>query len=172
MAKNTFTDRDKGFKKLFAKFEAEKGKAAVFVGFLRSSGVYQPKPKSSAPKNPPKPITIAQIAAIHEFGSKDGTIPERSFMRSAIDANKKQIEKLLKKLLLAVLEGKQTRKVALGLVGEFVSSKMKKRITDGLKPALKAATVKRKKGKSTPLIDTGQLINSIDWEVQEGVKKK
>ncbi len=39
------------------------------------------------------------------------------------------------------------------------------KIQRGIDPALKDATI-AKKGSSTPLIETGQLINSIDFEVK------
>lgn len=167
-AKNTFTDKDTGFKKLYTKFETPKGEGAVFVGFLRSSGEYKPQ---AGAKNQ-KPITMAQLGAIHEYGSKDGKIPERSFMRTTIDANKKQIETLIKKLLNAVIDGKMTQEIALNVLGQFLADKMKNTITTQAFPNVKRsdAYAKRQaaKGKTKTLIDTGQLVNAIDKEVKMG----
>ncbi|WP_406660883.1 hypothetical protein V7O66_13750 [Methanolobus sp. ZRKC3] len=39
----------------------------------------------------------APIAKHHEFGAPRANIPERSFMRSAFNENKKQIKKIMKK---------------------------------------------------------------------------
>lgn len=155
MAKNTFYDKDLGYADLVTRMDSPGG--SVFVGFLRSSGEYKQKQGKDA-------MTVAQVAAIHEFGSKDGTIPERSFMRSALSQGKNKIEKLAAKLTGQVTDGAMDEQEALGVLGEFVKGLMKTKITDGLSPPLKAATIKRK-GSSTPLIDTAQLINSIDWSV-------
>jgi len=58
--------------------------------------------------------------------------------------------------------------------GVFLEGKMTEKITAGLKPALKKETIARK-GSSTPLIDTGELLSQIDHrmtgkdEVEVGV---
>jgi hypothetical protein len=156
--KGSFYDRDMGYAKLMTAFQANKGERAVFVGFLRSSGVH----KGSN-------MTVASIGAIHEFGSSDGKIPERSFMRSAVQANRKKLEEMIGKLSLAVIEGAKDSKTALGILGEYVKGLMQKKIRAGVPPPLSAGTVARK-GSSVPLIDTGQLINSIEWQIVEGKK--
>lgn len=58
--------------------------------------------------------------------------------------------------------------------GVFLEGKMTEKITSGLRPALKKETIARK-GSSTPLIDTGELLGQIDHrmsgkdEVEVGV---
>lgn len=166
MAKSTFFDKDEGWNKLVTSFEAAPGETAGFVGFLKSSGDYVPKAKrGKVAKN--DPITIAQIAAIHEFGSSDGRVPERSFMRSAVENNKDAIIKLLGKLNKKIIHGEMTTAKAIGIVCEYVVGLMKKRITDGVPPPNKPATVNRKKS-NLPLVDTSQMIDSIDWEIKTG----
>lgn len=160
-----FYDKDSGYQALMTTFQG-KGEEAVFVGFLRSSGVYQPKQGGAG-----KPMTMAQLGAIHEFGAPNAGIPERSFMRSAVEANKHKLEKLVERLAGQVIDGKLARRNALGILGEYVKNLFKAMIRKGLKPPLKPATVRRK-GSSKPLIDTGQLINSIDWEVVENKKER
>lgn len=49
-------------------------------------------------------------------------------------------------------------------VGVFLESKMVEKITSGLRPALNPRTVARK-GSSTPLIDSGELLGQIDHNV-------
>lgn len=155
-----FTDRDQGWKGLYTEFTTSKGGDEVFIGFLRSSGLYQRRSggKSAAP------MTMAQLGAIHEFGAPKAHIPERSFMRSAVDQNADKIARLSSQLLVKVLDGSMPRKQALGIIGAFVQGLMRRVITGGLSPPLSARRVAEKKS-SKPLIDTGQLINSIDWEL-------
>jgi len=158
-------DKDMGFADLFTKFESGK-ESAVFVGYLRSSGVYKPKVKGGKAKA----LTVAQLGAIHEFGSSDGKHPPmRSFMRATESKNRAKIVALCSKLLNLVIDGHKGEKAALGTLGEYVKNLMKTTIQKGVPPALKASTIARK-GSSKPLIDTGQLINSIDWQVV-GAKK-
>ena len=92
------------------------------------------------------------------------TIPERSFMRSTIQAKKKDIISLQKKLLKQIVNGTMKVETGLGLVGEFMADAIKQKIVSLRTPANSAATI-RKKGSSNPLIDTGQLKNSITYEV-------
>jgi phage gpG-like protein len=49
-------------------------------------------------------------------------------------------------------------------VGVFLEAKMVEKISSGLQPALKPKTIARK-GSSTPLIDTGELLGQIDHKV-------
>ena len=55
---------------------------------------------------------------------------------------------------------------ALGLVGSFVASLISKKIVDIKSPPNSPKTIEDKKS-SNPLIDTGQLKNSITWEVNK-----
>lgn len=117
-------------------------------------------------------ITGAVLAGVHEFGRQDGSIPERSFIRSTVDSNKKQYETLLGRMLRLTLEGKLTAQRALGLMGQRVQSDIQRSIEDGLKPDLAESTKrKRRQGDGTgvfkPLLDTGQLKQSITYEVRE-----
>lgn len=160
------TDKDMGWNKVFTSFEVAEGDSAVFVGYLRSSGEYKKKKE----RLPGEEVTLAQLAAIHEFGTKPSTvpvIPERSFMRSAIDSNHSQLEQMISKLAGKVADGNITKVKALGIIGQFVKQLMKNKIIGGLAPPLQPETIARK-GSSKPLIDTGQLINAIDFEIMEG----
>lgn len=152
MAKN-FQDKDYGYEELSKRFKNGSGHQ-VKVGILRDSG-----------KHDGSDLTVAHIAAIHEFGAPNANIPERSFMRATMDEKSSEIAALAKKLMRGVVEGKSSETTALGLLGAFIQSLFRAKINSGLKPPLKPATISRK-GSSKPLIDTGQLINSIDFEVE------
>jgi len=113
-----------------------------------------------------KPTTAA-IGMIHEFGSADGTIPERSFIRSTFDKNVNKYERELKKRLTSsIRKTKMADDAALFQVGEIaradvINSIVKREIKQDLKPE----TIARK-GSSTALIDTGNLIGSIESKVR------
>jgi hypothetical protein len=122
----------------------------------------------------------ADIAVIHEYGAPAAGIPERSFIRSTfangqvIEAQKKLVASLMGKITTNKMEVGQ----ALGLLGAFGADRIKRTIDEGegVPPPLKPATIARK-GSSRPLVDTGQMRNSITWEVvgayggQDGPKK-
>ena len=73
---------------------------------------------------------------------------------------------MLRKAAEEVVTGKvQSFDVALGRIGLKIRDEIKERIRSGIEPGLAEAT-KDRKGSSTPLIDTGQLISSITWELR------
>lgn len=167
MARNSFYDKDKGWNRLMTRLESASGESGVFVGFLRSSGQY--KPKGARAKGEPS-LTVAQVAAINEFGSSDGRVPERSFMRSAIDANADKITRLAKKLTGKVVDGTVSKKSALGILGQSVADSIRARIQKGVPPPNAPSTVARKKSSHT-LIDTGQMVGAVEYEVYDGKRK-
>jgi phage gpG-like protein len=116
-----------------------------------------------------KPVTdrfsMLDLATVHEFGSKDGRIPERSFMRSTCDAKRHEHAKLMTQLQNKYIDGKLTMSQALTQLGEVVSKDVVQAINRGIDPKLKPATIKRKKS-SKPLIDSGRLKGEITHEVR------
>ena len=157
MAKN-FTDTDKGWKQLMTAFKVNAGQTAVFVGFLRSSGWHKQKPGDKGP-----PLTVAQIAAANEYGR--GDVPERSFMRSAMDEHGGELKKFIKKLTTKILDGKMSKTQALGLVGERVKTWFQSKIDENIPPPNAASTIARK-GSDHTLVDTGQMRGSVEWEIR------
>lgn len=107
-------------------------------------------------------ITVAGIGYAHEYGT--ATLPERSFMRSTIKEKKKDIIALQKKLLKQIINGKMKVETGLGLLGEFMADTIRQKIVSISSPPNTQATIDAK-GSSNPLIDTGQLKNSITYEV-------
>lgn len=114
-------------------------------------------------------MTMVELAAIHEFGSPAANIPERSFIRATIHAQGDEIKTFLRKAAKAVVRGDVKVERVLNVLGTKLAADMKKLITtgDGIPPPLKDATV-RAKGSSRPLVDTGQLKNSITHVVVTG----
>jgi hypothetical protein len=70
------------------------------------------------------------------------------------------------KLQQKYIDSKLSLKQALTQLGEVVAKDMVQTINRGIEPKLKKATIKRKKGSSKPLIDTGHLKGSITHEVR------
>ena len=117
-----------------------------------------------AGKHPSGDITVAGIGFAHEFGT--AIIPERSFIRSTTQGRKKDIISLQKKLLKKISNGSMEVKTGLGLVGEFMSAAIKEKIVAINSPPNSPSTIAKKES-SNPLIDTGQLKNSITYEVNK-----
>lgn len=110
--------------------------------------------------NDPEGTSLALIAASNEFGTQDGHIPERPWMRGWFDANKTRIEKVAANLVKKVIDRKITGQKAIKLLGEWATGQMKKSITALRTPPNAASTI-RKKGSSNPLIDTGYMRSSV-----------
>lgn len=130
------------------------GERLVRVGF--------PQGKSEADGTP-----VAMIAAVHEFGSPERGIPERSFLRSGMRENGEKYVRLNKVNLVRILRGQLTVEQALGQLGEMAKGDVQQKIRSGDFAPLKPATVNRK-GSSKPLVDTGQMVQSVTYELGEG----
>ena len=113
-------------------------------------------------------FSMVNLAIVHEFGSKDGRIPQRSFIRATCDAKREAHIKLACHMQEKIVAGKLSIKQALTKLGEVVSKDMIETINQGIKPSLKPATIKRKRS-SKPLIDMGQLKGSITHEVRGAI---
>jgi hypothetical protein len=109
-------------------------------------------------------LTNAQVGFWHEFGTAD--VPQRSFLRDTADRNSLAYRRFLRKAMERAAKGKFLASQAFKLVGFKVASDVKERIRAHIPPPNAPSTIK-KKGSSTPLIDTGSLLNSIDFEVAE-----
>ncbi len=113
-------------------------------------------------------ITMVELAAIHEFGSPDNNIPARSFIRATflvrrVNALATMQTKLAEKIVLGGMPARR----ALGILGAWAASEVKKTFTEiDIPPPLRQATIDAK-GSSKPLIDTGRLLGAVTWEVVE-----
>lgn len=143
-------DRDKGFKKLLRRLVPRAPSVTV--------GVY------GDGKKYPDGTSLLEVATIHEFGAPAANIPKRSFLIDTANKNERKISRNLALSAERVASGKATHHQALALFGVWFEGVVKARIAAGISPANKPLTIKRK-GSSKPLIDTGQLRNSITHEV-------
>lgn len=130
----------------------------------------------------------AWLAGIHEYGCKikvtdkmraylhrQGlhlkktteyiTIPERAFLRNGYDLNRGKVVDDAEKALPAALDGSMDADSFLEMVGMILSSCIKDYATSLDSPPNHPFTSNRK-GSSSPLVDTGDMIDSITYEVE------
>lgn len=129
------------------------GERAVKVGF--------PQGKTEDDGTP-----VALVAATHEFGSPERNIPERSFLRTGLRENGPKYVRFNKLNLVKILRGQMTAEQALGQLGEMAKGDVQQKIRSGDFAPIQAATAARK-GSSKPLIDTGQMVQSVSYELGE-----
>jgi hypothetical protein len=138
------------------------GRTNVLVGVLRGTGVH---PKAEGDQ------TIAEIAWWDEFGTK--LIPERSFLRSTLREHKYYREDMKKALRAAILDFRHKSGLLwLKKVGAIAARDIRRRITTGpFKPnaprTIRAkSTNEARDNKQKPLIDTGTLRKSIQFQIE------
>lgn len=130
----------------------------------------------------------AWLAGIHEYGCKikvtdkmraylhsqglhlkDSTeyitIPERAFLRNGYDLNRGKVADDAENALPAVLDGSMDTDSFLKMVGLILSSDIKDYAISLDSPPNHPFTSDRK-GSSNPLVDTGDMIDSITYEVE------
>lgn len=118
----------------------------------------------------------ATLAYIHDNGAPEVNIPARPFMAPGIEDAKSPISKHLKKAGEATLAG--DRSLAMKhyhAAGEVAAVSIKKRIWSGPFEPLKESTLSNRRNRkiapregTKPLIDTSQMLRSIDYVVIEG----
>lgn len=111
-------------------------------------------------------ITNAELMFIHSKGSPVMNIPKRPTIEPTIEENKAKINEKIKKVIKDILEGKSDGKDDLEKLGLWLVNKVRAKFgSDELIP-LKPATIKSK-GSDRPLIDTGQLRNSVTYVIRK-----
>jgi hypothetical protein len=136
----------------------------VKVGFPEGGTLAPATRKGSAHDEVSDMGQMAMIAGVHEYGSEKHNIPERSFMRTAVDENVDKLNELKRRLFGKLLDGAVSGEQALGLLGEFLVGRIRRKITEITSPPLAPATVARKRS-SKPLIDSGQMRASVQYKV-------
>lgn len=112
--------------------------------------------------------TVLTIAITHEFGLAVKGIPERSFIRAGFDYYRSRIEDNAVELLEQVIYGGLPALTFFDGLGQIMVGFIQTYLTDLDYPPNSPTTIARK-GSSNPLIDTGQLRDSITYEVVENV---
>nr|DAP61212.1 MAG TPA: virion morphogenesis protein [Caudoviricetes sp.] len=109
-------------------------------------------------------VSVQDYAIFNEYGTSH--IPKRPFFRLSVGTQKAQneIKEYLNTQIENIISGELTGQGAYENLGTFVVQKIKKTIMSGNFAPNDAKTIKRK-GSSTPLIDTHSLYNSISYEI-------
>lgn len=105
---------------------------------------------------------VATIAAANEFGRPENNQPPRPFFRNAIAGNR---ERWTKGFGVLLQQGR-TVEQALALTGEVIRGDIQSSIRKLTDPPLAAYTV-AKKGFDKPLIFTGHMLRSVDYEISD-----
>ncbi len=143
---------DRGWKRI--RREIKKERLVITVGIQGKEAITKAGGEADA--------TVADIAAINELGMG---VPERSFMRSTIDAGQRKYLALLNGIGDASVAGKLSLTRGAKIVGEIVVGDMKQAISAGIPPPNAESTIVAK-GSSTPLVNTGQMRGAITSEVE------
>jgi|SRR4051794_23888608 hypothetical protein len=125
-----------------------RGNPVVKVGFL-AGATY------------PDGTGVAMVAAVNEFGASSRGQPPRPFFRTMVQRHEAEWPGAIANLMRRHDNDVQQ---TLTLLGEGVAGQLRQSIVELTDPPLAASTVKRK-GNDKPLIDTGHMLNSVDFEV-------
>ena len=164
----TTREFDYGFVRIMKELKKLEGKPHVKVGFQGAEGN---KPHEDSRGS----LTVAEVAVYNEFGTSDGRIPERPFMRSTYDTKRDEWTVLTDKFAADIYTGHKNVEQALDLLGHQIVKDIQARIRSSpewavanaestyLRKLAKTATGIADVGSVKPLIDTGQMLNSVTY---------
>ncbi|MDR3534022.1 MAG: hypothetical protein P4L90_26080 [Rhodopila sp.] len=125
------------------------GEPEVKVGFLAGSTY-------------PDGTSVPLVAVVNEFGNPAKGQPPRPYFRTMLKEKAPTWGADMGKVLVAANYNAVT---TLGRMGELIKGQLVQSIKDLTSPPLAPSTVARK-GFTKPLIDTGVMWNSVDYEVK------
>lgn len=108
-------------------------------------------------------VDLVDVAMFNELGTEH--IPSRPFLRNSVDANEGQINSFLQSMKKRLLRSGSAEDV-LKKIGVFQKGLIQEEIRKGDFVKNADATI-QKKGSDTPLIDTGRMIQSIQYKIQK-----
>lgn len=112
-------------------------------------------------------MTNAQIAYVHEHGSPAQNIPARPFLGPGIKEAMPELVGVARQVAKKTVDNMSSSEVVRGMeiLAAGLEAAVKRKILKGPFAPLKPATIRRK-GHSKPLIDTGQMYDSIKTKVR------
>ena len=122
--------------------------------------------RASAGRDQTGEINNAELLAVHEFGTKDGRIPERAPIRSSMAKHQDKYVATHAENLRKVVRGDMPFDKSLDLLGLRAAADVQQNIRDGDFVPLAQSTIDRK-GSSKPLIDSGGMRQAITHEVRD-----
>lgn len=153
MARSAIRVKDNGFKAFFKRLRAMDG-ADLKVG-IQGSDAYRSRGT----------LSMADLGRVHEFGFAPRGIPSRSFLRATFDEKQRTYANRVQDIVARTVKLKSNPRGALRILGELIRGDIVRRINEQIPPPLKPKTIARK-GSTTPLVDTGQLVQSITARVE------
>lgn len=154
---NRTVSRDLGERSL-RKILKEAHGSHVTVGIHEGAGEYP------STEEQPDPPLISEVGIINEFGSPTRGIPERSFIRSTVDENQRQLNEDIRVSYTNILLGKTNAKKELEKLGFAITTLIQNKIKTLKSPPNAPLTVELK-GSNNPLVDSQLLMRSINFEV-------
>lgn len=109
-----------------------------------------------------RPIALKDLAAIHELGLG---VPKRAFIEPSLKKNRKKYLVYAGKQITPVIRGNRSMNAAWQGLGMMAVADIQQYMVTASFTPLDPKTIKRK-GSSKPLIDTGQLRQSITYRVK------
>ena len=106
---------------------------------------------------------VCDVAAWNELGTVN--MPSRPFLRKSVDENGEKINSFMKSMKREILKGTSAEQI-LKLIGIFQKDLIQEKITEGSYVPNAASTI-RKKGSSKPLIDTGRMRQSVNYQIKK-----
>lgn len=151
-------------------------KISKSLKWLKKNSVYVGIPEDkSKRKNEEKnsEITNAELLFIHTNGSPVNNIPPRPVIEPAIQDDKDRLTSMLKKAAKLVIDGKEDEALKqlkmVGMRGQNVSKNWftsEKNNWPSNSPSVKREKEKKGSTNPRPLIDTGELRNSITYIIK------
>lgn len=113
-------------------------------------------------------LTTADILAIQEVGTD--RIPARPVMAFARAATRRKVKRIMRDQLRQIIRGRSTKEKMYAEIGNTIVAAAKARIMGRISPALAESTKADpdRDPRHIPLLDTGQIIESIRWTVRNG----
>lgn len=142
-------------KKFYAELEKLK-QNEVFIGYQAGHAKHTDEDGNTA--------DMAEIAMFNELGTS--TSPPRPFLRMTVDENKDKINQFVETQTKRIAKGASAEQ-CMKQMGAFGVSLVQEKIGNGTFTPNAESTIKAK-GSDKPLIDTGQLRQSVHYVIKKG----
>ena len=106
---------------------------------------------------------VCDIAAWNELGTVN--MPSRPFLRMSVDDNSDKINSFMSAQKRSIINGESADRI-LKKIGIFQKDLIQEKITEGSFAPNAPSTIKAK-GSSKPLIDTGRMRQSVNFEIKQ-----
>lgn len=134
-------------------------KSSILVGFQEGT---KTRKEIKGERSKEGGLSIPEIAASNEFG--DGKIPPRPFMSTSFDENRGKIVNIVGRQIARIEGGSRKASFALDVIGLSLVTMIQTKIDQIVTPPNSPVTIKLK-GSSKPLIDFGQMRQSVRHKV-------